>query len=199
MLKSLRKIQYTIFNIQSINLGFIPHYFGNSIKYSKNSTGFTLMELLVVFTLVSIVSGIGFAAFVSYSRRQVIVQSAQNFKQTVDLARFNALSHVKPTVCDTSDELSNFKVNVCSNAICQTTSGVDYEMNVMCGGLERVQVAKTLPRNITFANVAESPTCANLIFNTISNIVTGVPCEIYVNGYGNQIKIQIDSNGHVSY
>ena len=165
----------------------------------RPGAGFTLMELLVVFTLISIVSGIGFAAFVSYSRRQVIVQSAQNFKQTVDLARFNALSHVKPTVCDASDELSNFKVNVCSNAICQTTSGVDYEMNVTCGGLEQVQITKTLPQNVTFSNVAGSPTCTNLTFNIISNTVTGVPCKIFVNGYGNQIKIQIDSNGHVSY
>lgn len=160
--------------------------------------GFTLIELLVVFALVSIVSGIGFASFVSYSRRQVVVQSAQNFKQAVDLARFNALSHVKPTVCSASDELSNFKVNVCSNAICQT-SGVNYEMNVTCAGLEQVQITKTLPQNVTFSNVVGSPTCGTLTFNVISSIVTGAPCEIFVNGYGNQIKIRIDSNGHASY
>ncbi|MBI4091697.1 MAG: type II secretion system protein [Candidatus Levybacteria bacterium] len=160
--------------------------------------GFTLVELLVVFSLVSIVSGIGFASFASYSRRQVVVQAAANFKQTVDLARFNALSQVKPATCGSTDELSSFKVNVCSNAICQT-SGVDYELNVTCAGLEQVQDTKILPQNITFSDVVGSPTCANITFNTVSGIIIGVPCEIFVNGYGNQIKIQIDSNGHVSY
>src|SRR3989304_4061483 len=127
MFKLLHKIQYTISNIQSIN------------------SGFTLIELLVVFTLASIVSGIGFASFASYSRRQVVIQAAANFKQTVDLARFNALSSVKPTtVCGETDELSNFKVVIINN--------VDYEMSVTCG-IEHVQVAKTLPQNVTFSNV----------------------------------------------
>ena len=148
--------------------------------------GFTLIELLVVFTLVSIVSGIGFASFVSYSRRQVVVQAAADFKQTIDLARFNALSSVKPAACGVNDELSDFKVVIIND--------VDYEMKVTCG-VEHVQVTKTLPQNVTFG----SPTCTTLTFNIISGVVTGVPCEIFVNGYNNQITIQIDSNGHVSY
>ena len=168
---------------------------GNS---PPRGAGFTLIELLVVFTLVSIVSGIGFASFASYSRRQAVVQAAADFKQTADLARFNALSQVKPATCGSTGELSDFKVNVCSNAICQT-SGVDYEMNLTCEGLEQVQDTKILPQNITFSDVVGSPICANLTFNTVSSVVIGAPCEIFVNGYGNQIKIQIDSNGHVSY
>ena len=168
------------------------------ISNVKSKTGFTLIELLVVFTLVSIVSGIGFASFVSYSRRQVVVQAAADFKQTADLARFNAFSQVKPATCGETFELLNFKVNVCPNAICQT-SGVDYEMNLTCGGLEQVQHTKILPKNITFSEVVGSPICANLTFYIVSGIVTGAPCEIFVNGYGNQVKIQIDPNGHVSY
>ena len=168
------------------------------ILHPTSNLGFTLIELLVTFTLISIVSGLGFASFMSYSRRQVVVQSAADLKQTIDLARFSALSQVKPAACGATDELSGFEVNFCSNAIC-LTSGVDYEMNVICGGIEQVQTTKTLPDNVTFSNVTGSPTCATLTFNTITSVVTGTPCEIFVNGYDNQIKVLIDPYGYISY
>lgn len=167
-------------------------------NHLTSNRGFTLIELLVTFTLITIITGIGFASFASYSRRQAVVQVAADFKETIGLARFNALSQVKPSICGSTDELSNFKVNVCPNAICQTVS-VDYEMNATCEGLEHVQTTKRLPQNITLANVVGSPNCASLTFNTISGVVTGAPCEIYVNGYNNQIKVSIDPNGYVSY
>ena len=168
------------------------------ILHPRSNFGFTLIELLVTFTLISTISGIGFASFVSYSRRQVVVQAAADFKQAIDLARFNALSSVKPAACGANDELSNFKVNVCSNAICQT-SGVDYEMNVTCAGLEQVYVKKTLPQGVTFSNVPGNPACATLTFNALTGVAQGLPCEIYINGYGNQVIFSVDSNGHVSY
>lgn len=191
------KFQISKFKFLSSNYWkLVVFEIGNS---RQGRGGFSLIELLVVFTIASVISGIGFASFTSYSRRQVVVQAAANFKQTVDLARFNALSQVKPATCSSAKELSNFKVNVCLNAICQMTSGIDYELNLTCEGLEQVQVKKKLPQNVSFSNVVGSPTCANLTFNTVSGIITGVPCEIFVNGYSNQIKVSIDSSGHASY
>ncbi len=180
MFISLRKIQYAISKTQSINLGF------------------TLIELLATFTLISIVSGLGFASFMSYSRRQVVVQAAADLKQIIDLARSNALSRVKPATCNMNEGLSNYKINFCLNSACQT-SQVDYEMSATCAGLEEVQTTRKLPQNVTFSNVSGSPNCAALTFDVITKAVSGAPCEIFVNGYGNQIKVSADSNGHVNY
>jgi prepilin-type N-terminal cleavage/methylation domain-containing protein len=180
MFKSLRKILYTVLNIQSANRGF------------------TLTELLVTFTLMATIVGIGFASFVSYSRRQTAIQAAADFKQTIDIARFNALSHVKPEVCGARDRLSSYKINVCFNAICQT-SGVSYEMTVTCGGIERAQTTKILPQNISFSNVPDSPRCGTITINTVSGSLTGTPCEIFLVGYGNQIKVSVGASGYVTY
>ena len=177
------------------NMKFEKNYFSPLTSHFSPRKGFTLIELLVTFTLISIITGIGLASFVSYSQRQVVVQAASDFKQAVDLARFNALSSVKPKAC--SGVLSDFKFNVCFNATCYN-SGVDYEVIVGCG-LDLSVLSKKLPQNVTFSNVVGSPNCTTLKFTPISGVVTGVPCEIFVNGYGNQIKVSIDLNGHASY
>lgn len=179
MFRFPQRIQSTIYNLQSI------------------SSGFSLIELLVTFTLITIISGIGFASFVSYSRRQIVNQAAGDIKQTVDLARFNALSSVKPSLCSTTDQLSSYKVNFCLNALCQTAN-VDYEMVVFCGAESVVRSGK-FPQNVTVANVVGSNSCATIAFNILTSITEGVPCEIYVEGYGNQLKVSIDSIGNASY
>ncbi|HVZ66892.1 MAG TPA: type II secretion system protein [Patescibacteria group bacterium] len=164
----------------------------------RPQAGFTLIELLVTFSLISIISGIGFASFASYSRRQAVVQSAADLKQAVDLARFNAVASVKPTDCSDTDTLSNYHVNFCANAVCNT-SGVDYETVVQCGAVTEVVASRKLPDNVTFSNVGGSPVCSTIKFNALSSIAEGSPCQINVNGYGNQIRVSIDSNGYVSY
>ncbi len=180
MFKLLRKIQYSISNIQSIN------------------SGFSLIELLVVFSLITIISGVGFASFVSYSRKQIITQSAGGIKEIIDLAKFNTLSSVKPLVCGSQDQLSSYKVVFCSNVLC-STPGADYEMLVMCGGNETVIQSRKLPENVTVSNDGVSDICGTIVFNIISGITQGIPCQINVNGYGNQLRVSVDSTGHVSF
>lgn len=160
--------------------------------------GFSLIELLVVFSLMTIVSGVGFAAFSSYSTRQIVVQSAGNLKEVIDEARFSALSSVRPTVCAADDALSSYSVIFCNNALC-STNGASYELTVLCGGQAHVIKSQVLPDNVSFSNVSGSPTCGTLTFNFLSGIVTGTPCDISIDGYGNQSIVSVNSTGHVSY
>lgn len=168
------------------------------ILHLTSKAGFSLIELLVVFSLVTVISGVGFAAFVSYSRKQTIIQASGQVKEIVDSAKFNALSSVKPSSCSSEDQLSGYKVIFCSNALC-VTPGADYEASVVCGGSETVIKSGKLSDNITFSNDGVSDICGTIMFSVISGITQGVPCQINVNGYGNQSIVTIDSTGHVSY
>lgn len=164
----------------------------------RSCAGFTLIEMLVVFSLVSVVSGIGFASFMQYSRRQSVVQAAADFKQTLDLARFNALSSVKPESCGTA-ELTDFKFKVCMNTGCLNTVNDSYEITVGCG-TEKLILSKKLAQNITLSYEGSSIPCSELTFSRSTGVTLGTPCEIYVNGYNNPpLKIEVDSNGQASY
>ena len=168
---------------------------GNS---RQGRVGFSLIEILVAFSLISVLSTVGFVSFVSYSRRQVVVQAAANVKQAVDLARYNTVSFVKPSVCGGADKLSSYKLNFCFNASCQD-SNASYEMVVICGSREEVLESKVFPKDVVVTNVPGVSNCSTIIFNLISGNSQGLPCEMYISGYGNQIKVSIDSIGHVSY
>ncbi len=166
-----------------------------SNKLSVNK-GFSLIELLVTFTLISIISGIGFASFVSYSRRQVVNQAAGNLKETIDLARFSAVSFVKPKflsdgtpLCSDTDQLSSYKINFCLNNSCPPGADYDYEMVVVCSGNQNIVRTRKLPDNVSATNVNGSPKCTTITFNVLSNSIQGNPCSIYVEGYGNQFHV----------
>lgn len=167
------------------------------VRYSRHSeSGFSLIELLVSFTLIAIISGIGFASFVTYSRTQIVTQTSSNIKQTIELAKFNAISSVKPdtSICEEDSALSSYKINICDNVTCLNSDAGDYEIVVLCG-TEQVVDSYVLPDGIL---LDDSTTCGSVTFNVINGIVSGVPCQIVINGFDNEGTIEIDQLGNVS-
>jgi prepilin-type N-terminal cleavage/methylation domain-containing protein len=57
--------------------------------------GFTLIELIVVFTVMAILSTIGVVSFVSYSRTQVINQVVSDLVQNLSMAKSLSASQLK--------------------------------------------------------------------------------------------------------
>lgn len=162
-------------------------------------SGFTLIEILVVFSIISILSAIGFASFVSYSRSQQLNQTANNIKLLVSQARFNSISTVKinrdisgNTVDCSSSSLDGYSVII--------TGTNQIELDQECNG-STAQPIKiiTLPSNLTFT----SPTggavmCASIHFSALSATSAGLPCSIALSGYGQKKTIDIDAIGNVS-
>lgn len=173
-------------------------------KYELHAAkhGFTLIELLVTFSIVAIISGIGFASFVSYSRKQAVLQAAANLKQMVDLARYNAVSVIKPAACASTDEVAAYTFSFCLNGNPSCTIGTNaaYEVHVNCHTSPPLIASGTLPQNVTFSisGVTGTP-CQDLQFNSVRPSVAGAPCSIFLNGYNNNVKINIDPLGYVSY
>lgn len=157
-------------------------------KFSQK--GFTLIELIVVFSIIAILSVIGVAAFVNYSRVQTLESASSDLVSALLVAKSRALSQVKPTSqapqCDSSSVLNGYNVvlNVSSNS---------YVLNVVCSNFTYAITTNTLPKNVTFS---PSPTSTILFFPIISSGVQGYG-TIYLSAYGSTKTITVDPTGVV--
>lgn len=154
-------------------------------KMLLKNHGFTLIELIVVFSAISILSTIGIASFVNYSRSQALQTSATDLVNTLNLAKSRALSQVKPSQCTSQDALSGYQVNVLNNST--------YNISVICGGTHTVATI-TLPTNITF-DLAQT-TANSVFFPIISSGVQGTGA-IDMTAYGQSRCIVVNPGGTI--
>lgn len=177
-----------------------------------DQSGFTLIEIIVVFTIIAILSLIGVASFVSYGRMATLQNGASDLTSTLLLAKSRAISQVKPLSsqapqCNDQTALNGYKVVLCptssSNIICDSADS--YVFGVVCSSTacsdslcsnitpQKIQ-SRILPQNITFDS---GSTSTSFFFPVISGGVGGAPAKIILDGYGNQKTINIDSTGGV--
>ena len=171
----------------------------NNLCFSQS--GFSLIELMVVFTLVAIISGMGFASFAGYSRRQTLSQAASDLKSIIDRAKFDALSSVKPASLCPGESLVGYKVVLCSISplTCLSSSNSpDYQLIGICASKDSLVVAKKLPQNISIVTTNNTTTCSEISFNSLSNSVKGTPCVIGMLGYSSPLTLSVDQAGNVS-
>jgi len=171
------------------------------VNCQLSPAGFSLIELLVTFSMVAIISGIGFASFVGQSRRQAIVQSRLDVKQAVEVARFNAISNVKPAGCNTGT-LASYIISFCiaDNPSCTTAGdGNGYEVKAVCGSQKILVLSKNLSQNLNFTDFGVTTLCQDVTFNAVSSVISGTPCQITVSGYSRNSTVNISRQGFVSY
>lgn len=191
------------------------------IKRIFNPKGFTLIELIIVFTVIAILSVGGIAAFVSYSQTQSLSNDRENIITILNLAKANTTSQLKSTSSATCNgTLEGYSVIF-------TTSGANantYNLYVRCTGntaslplVREVKINNTpykLSKGITFITSGTNPMNVSSVFFTVltggivvkNNIGTGSivncndssPCRIVINGFSKGPKtITIDSSGSI--
>jgi len=94
--------------------------------------GFTLIELIVVFTVIAILSTIGTVSLVSYSRAQALGQTTNDLVQALNTAKSLAASQLKTLnkngktwQCQDFQTLSGFGVQI-------NTAQGDYKLYIEC-------------------------------------------------------------------
>ncbi|MBI5019119.1 prepilin-type N-terminal cleavage/methylation domain-containing protein [Candidatus Gottesmanbacteria bacterium] len=147
--------------------------------------GFTLVELLIVISILIIMLGAGLATFNSFNRRERLKQTALTLKSTLRLAQTKAISVEKPTSGCTS--FTGMYVSFTA-----TTYSIGHQCNPegIVGGSETV----TLPPGITFSPVPSAFTILSQT-NTI-NIASPVSL-IIING-SELYSLTVSPNGSVN-
>lgn len=100
--------------------------------YSR-AKGFTLIELIVVFTVLAILSTMGIASFVNYTNSQKLRNSTLDIKTFLQQARSQSANQVKPSSCT---GFQGYEVRICcvpSGSNCPICLSADnYELDVVC-------------------------------------------------------------------
>lgn len=165
----------------------------------RNESGFTLIEIIVVFAIIAILSVIGVAAFVNYSRIQTVENAASELSSTLLLAKSRSISQVKPTSsvpqCDANAVLNGYKVILCPTATSDILCNSDnsYVLAVRCSDADyRIQTG-VLPKNVTYN---PSPSSMSFFYPVISSGVQGSG-NISISGYGFMKTITVNLIGGI--
>ena len=141
---------------------------------------FTMVELLVVFALISILAGAGVGVSQQAGRRQRVLAAAENLAGALKTARANALAGKKDTATCGSNFLDGWRVAVLTNG---------YTLEGVCGA---VFFSKTTTYPMAVTN---SPT-PTVLFKPLGLGATPAT-TITVSGSGVTQTVQVTGSGEV--
>ena len=159
--------------------------------------GFTIVELLVVVTMVGLVAGVGIFSLVNYGNAQSLEQATGSIKSIFDAAKFNALSSVK--IVTTHDGESIACENVRSYYVDVVMSSQDrVDLYMDCEDDEYLINSYSLPENL---NLGQTTSCGEIFYESVTLEVgadPALPCDLSIEGFGDEKNITIDTLGNLS-
>ena len=149
------------------------------LKILSNKKGFTLIELIVVFTVMAILATIGTVSLVSYSRTQTLNQATSDLVQTLNTAKSLSAVQVKTlnkngktlTQCQ-NQNLSGYGVTISANV---SSKQYSYSLYIACmntsGILSKytsIEMQTKLPGDV----IIDPPTNMDVFFPVLSGGIT---------------------------
>ena len=162
-------------------------------RLSCSSKGFTIIELLVVFSVISIIAGVGFATFSSYSDSQSLTDSIRKLQTLVEDGKNSSLSGVIPKVTVAGAPIS------CTNSVSEYRVGIcDAPGNCNTGG-----VLKTgnFPSEVSYGQTTVE-SCQTISFRSLTGEVVldpaGNTCDIEIGNGESTRSFTVDSSGNLN-
>ncbi len=101
--------------------------------------GYTLLEVLISLSIISIIFVVGYAGFREFARRQALQAAARDVRGDLRLAQEQAFAGKKPSGCNT---LSGFSFEIVDT--------LSYEVGAVCDNGSYLVREKELPEGIVF-------------------------------------------------
>ena len=159
---------------------------------SANLLGYTLIEILVAITIMTLLFLTGFASYREFSRRQELVSAVRQAQGDIRQAQENAIASKKPAGCSVLDGY-HFTV----------VPPDSYQISWVCGGSPGVEKTVPLPTGITISGLSPDLTPSNsILFKTLgqgTNIPGGGETSFTLTqaNYGKTATITITAGGEI--
>jgi len=162
-----------------------------------NKDGFTLIELVVAFSIMAVLSTIGVVSFVNYSRTQTLQQAVNDLATALGTAKSMSVAQITTPNVGGGD-LKCFSGQSFGGYGITTTTGTNpnsYTLYIKCSGVEVPASTSTpLPKNISFG----SSTTTDVFFPILIGGVVGNGGIVLNNSFGLPSKtVNIDSGGNI--
>lgn len=146
--------------------------------------GFTLIELMVVFAFIAILTSLGIAAYSTYNSSQEVQSSASDVESILNTAKSRSLTQVIPTAC-ANNPITGYQVDI-------TVGGKQYTLSAICG-TKQIITTDNLPPNVVFG-----PGSTGSTFFAIESGIVAAQATINVTGYGQTRTVTINTEGSIS-
>ena len=104
----------------------------------KSCPGYTLIELLVTITIITLLFSIGMAQYNRFNRRQILVKAKDELVSNLRLAQSKSLAAEKPVAC--TDILTGHKIKFINNQ--------NYKIVAVCGNEVDLKTDIVLPMGV---------------------------------------------------
>lgn len=146
--------------------------------------GFTLIELIVVFAILGIMTMAGLSAYSVFSNSQGVQVGTADVSNMLTTAKTRAISQASPPQCS-GKSLQGYMVAI-------NILNSQFSLSAVCGGNTYLLSTKDLPAGVTF----QSGSTATVTFN----VSTGAPsnsASISLSGNGKTKTISVQSTGNI--
>ena len=147
---------------------------------------YTLIEILVSLTIVSLIFGVGYVSFREFSRRQALAGTARSLRGDLRLAQGQALAGKKPIGCTVLDGFRFSAVSESAYSIVAGCSNGDFSI-----GKDSV----SFPDGVTM-----NPVPGNILFKVLgqgTDLGSDVEVNLAQEATGNAIKVTITIGGEI--
>lgn len=150
------------------------------LPYPCKYKGFTLIELMVVVSILAIVSGIMIPSFSTYTRNQTLKQAQENFKSDLRSIQNRALTGASSDVTLGGNLVKYWGVNFVANS--STYTSLIASSAACAGGTTQLVQTFSLPATVSFSSTSGGCYLFSMddgsIYNTSGSRIGTVPIDL---------------------
>lgn len=157
----------------------------------KSCPGLTLIEFLVVVSIITILSAMGISVYNQFNRRQILTQAVKNLKNDLRLAQSKAMAGEKPSGC--TGTLSGYQVVFYS---IPDPDRDTYKIFAICDSGSTPVGTYELPENVRFSP-SGPPDPSPITFNVLTRGVSGAG-SINLTAFSKTQVITVTDTGEIN-